>query len=299
MRVLAAGIVAILLAVPGHAYFEAAEVGARALALGHSFVSVADDASAVYWNPAGLVALPHSEFLLSYDEAADVDGMRHGFAALALHPGPVSVGFGWRHGGTDAALREDVVYLSIARTAIRRSLGAFASGGATLKVARLGLDIAGFEDVSGLHSSATRVTADAGILLAPIPNVTTGVMVRNLGQPTFDLLEGGTRTAWEHEVEWGVSLRWREDAWLHVSRLHHPRASETRVAGEYRIAGVLGVRAGVGRQFVAGGIGVAWERWTLDAAYRTRDILGWTYRIGLRRGFGAERATAGGDFDSF
>jgi hypothetical protein len=112
-------------------------------------------------------------------------------------------------------------------------------------------------------------------------------------------LEGGARTALEHEVEWGVSLRWREDAWLHVSRFHHARASETRVAGEYRVAGALGVRAGVGRQSVAGGIGIAWDRWTFDAGFRARDILGWTYRVGLRRAFGAERAAAGGDFDAF
>ncbi len=32
-------------------------IGARAIGLGGAFVSVADDASAVYWNPAGLTQL--------------------------------------------------------------------------------------------------------------------------------------------------------------------------------------------------------------------------------------------------
>lgn len=36
-------------------------VGARALALGGSYVATADDATAVYWNPAGLAALERSE----------------------------------------------------------------------------------------------------------------------------------------------------------------------------------------------------------------------------------------------
>jgi len=299
MRALAFMIAVAWIASPVHAYFEANEVGARALGLGHSFVSVADDASAVHWNPAGLVTLARNEFLLSYDESADVEGLRHGFAALALHPGPVSVGFGWRHGGVEDAVGEDVLYASLARTAVRRSLGAYAAGGATLKLARLSVDTRGFEDVAGLHGSVTRVTADAGILIAPIPNVTTGVVVRNLGRPTFDVLQGGARSALPHEVEWGVSLRWREDAWLHLSRLHRDPGSETRAAAEFRVAQSLGVRAGLGRHAITGGIGIGWERWTFDAAFRSRDILGWTYRVGLRRAFGAERATAGGGFDDF
>ena len=42
--------------------------GARALGMGGAFVSVADDASAAYWNPAGLVQLDHSQILLMHAE---------------------------------------------------------------------------------------------------------------------------------------------------------------------------------------------------------------------------------------
>ena len=37
-------------------------VGARALGMGSSFVSIADDATAAYWNPAGLVQIPTARF---------------------------------------------------------------------------------------------------------------------------------------------------------------------------------------------------------------------------------------------
>jgi len=40
----------------------AACVGARQLAMGGAFIAIADDASAVYWNPAGLVQLKNIEF---------------------------------------------------------------------------------------------------------------------------------------------------------------------------------------------------------------------------------------------
>lgn len=54
-------------------------IGARAVAMGSSFVSVADDATAVYWNPAGIariqkgvLSINHTEWLagISYTQAA-------------------------------------------------------------------------------------------------------------------------------------------------------------------------------------------------------------------------------------
>jgi len=42
--------------------------GARALALGGSFTSVANDASATFWNPAGLAHIPSRELMLMHSE---------------------------------------------------------------------------------------------------------------------------------------------------------------------------------------------------------------------------------------
>ncbi len=48
-------------------------VGARASALGESFVAVANDPSAIYWNPAGLASMQRPEMLLSHiDWPADI-----------------------------------------------------------------------------------------------------------------------------------------------------------------------------------------------------------------------------------
>ncbi len=48
-------------------------VGARAAAMGESFVAVANDASAIFWNPAGLAALEGKEVLLAHtDWIADI-----------------------------------------------------------------------------------------------------------------------------------------------------------------------------------------------------------------------------------
>jgi len=49
-------------------------VGARATGLGESFVAVANDPSAIYWNPAGLASLQRQEVALSHvDWPADIN----------------------------------------------------------------------------------------------------------------------------------------------------------------------------------------------------------------------------------
>lgn len=49
-------------------------IGARAVGMGESFVAVANDPSAVYWNPAGLASLQRREFSVSHVQwPADVD----------------------------------------------------------------------------------------------------------------------------------------------------------------------------------------------------------------------------------
>lgn len=50
-------------------------VGARAVALGNSFVGLADDESAIYYNPAGLVQIPGYALATSYNNyLADIQG---------------------------------------------------------------------------------------------------------------------------------------------------------------------------------------------------------------------------------
>ncbi len=50
-------------------------IGARAAAMGESFVAVADDASAIYWNPAGLTRLTQRE--LSASHHAYIQGLNY------------------------------------------------------------------------------------------------------------------------------------------------------------------------------------------------------------------------------
>ena len=49
-------------------------VGTRAQGMGGAFVAVADDATATYWNPAGLASIPIFDLTLAFRILDVVDG---------------------------------------------------------------------------------------------------------------------------------------------------------------------------------------------------------------------------------
>lgn len=58
-------------------------VGSRGVAMGESFVAVANDASALYWNPAGLVQFSDNQMIASHTEyVADI---KHDFFGATYH----------------------------------------------------------------------------------------------------------------------------------------------------------------------------------------------------------------------
>jgi len=58
-------------------------IGARAIGLAGAFTAVADDASALFWNPAGLTRLGENQLFLSFDLPADFSA-----AAVIYQPTP-------------------------------------------------------------------------------------------------------------------------------------------------------------------------------------------------------------------
>jgi hypothetical protein len=268
--------------------------------LGNSFVSVADDASALYWNPAGVVRVPRHQVLFTVEHAGEMEGLQRSFAAIVLHSSLLSGAAGWSTAGLEGALRENLFSLSLSRHLVRRTLGAFISAGGTFKVAQVALHEEGLKALPGVAESVTKVTGDLGVLLSPIPNVQIGAIVRNLGQPQFDLVEGGEVTTLESEVEWGLSLRLRPEAQLHFSRAHLGHGwTESRLGLELTVGAYLGIRMGVTPSLVSTGFGVRWRGVRIEPSFQAHKELGLLSRIGLQYEFGAPRRGVGESFDAF
>jgi len=119
-KVLSLALLAMLLSSEAGALFEkggATGVGARPLGMGGAFVALADESSAVYWNPAGLSDLKGAEVYLSYDRIFN-GKIEYYFPTFAvpLWKG-ITIGGAWERkdfvDSSDHAI-EDTVYFSLA-----------------------------------------------------------------------------------------------------------------------------------------------------------------------------------------
>jgi len=281
---LAAAMVLLGVAPPARAYFERIEVGARGVSLGRAFVASADDASALYWNPAGLAALRRPELLLDYARPYVLDDLNEGFGAVAWPLGFGTLAAGWHHRSVADVVSEDLFSISLARS------GSIGHGpwrihtGATLKAARVSYDTTDEADYGAL----TRVTGDAGIIVRG-PRLSVGYIVRNIVEPEFDFVSGGGGTPLPRRFDAGAAYQWHPDSKLvaAVGSGDDDRL-DARIGGEVVFYDVLSVRAGVSDARFTGGVGLTARRWRLDSAFVTHPDLGVSYRVSLAVPLGAQ-----------
>ena len=221
-------------------------VGARAAALG-AFVAVADDASAVVWNPSGLVGGPIFNVSIglgrSRREPADPPARGHTAQQISttlVAIGTTPVGLGYYRIATTAidAVNSAVVPTSgreeghvIVRklttthlgATVQQSLGDYLTLGATLKLVRGNVAVA-----SGAVSSwsdafdvnvrdargSTRGDLDAGAMLS-LGRVRAGVVLRNATAPTFGDREVGETVTLKRHARAGIA--WANQ-WPGISR---------------------------------------------------------------------------------
>ncbi len=224
-------------------------VGVRAQGMAGAFTAVADDATATWWNPAGIATGAYFSAVLEYDRPRrlpddPIRGLSLAFPALGLsyYRLPLSQIASGTTTAMDAASRQQEGALSVYGASVGQSLGNHLVVGSTVKLVRAG------ETKTGLDVGA----------MASFGRARLGLMVRNAREIEFN---SGTPDAW--------TLR------------RHARAGAAFTTGSRGVVGqaTLAVdadltasttRAGEDRRVAAGG-----EVWT------SRRVLG------LRGGFSA------------
>lgn len=244
--------------------------GARALGMGGAYTAIADEADAIYWNPAGLARLEKKQVSLSHVELGN--GSRHDFLAYAHPAGRATFGGAF-------------TYLSHGTIAGRDSLGrptgsyqasdaaaAFAAG---VKTEAVDLGVSVKYVRSHIASSEAQGAAlDAGVkreLPAGGGTVLLGAAVRNLGP---GLKYADQRNDLPLRADFGVGYRFAQGHSLAVQLQTGPRGAgaEGGAGGELKAMEGVFLRLGyTSKGSAVGGSG-------FDAA------RGLALGLGLRRG---------------
>jgi hypothetical protein len=272
-------------------------VGARGLGMGGAYTALADDANAIYWNPAGLAQLDKREFTASHAEL--FESTRHDFLAYA-HP---------TSRGTFAA---GLTYLSQGRIDGRDSLGRQTAGyGASdaavsagyarkLDFAEVGAAFKYLRSHIG-SAEAQSFAVDFGVRreldgIGP-GKLALGAALRNLGP---GLKYDRERNDLPLRLSLGAGYKLAGGHAVAAELVNGPRGAGTdaSLGGEYQAVKNLYMRAGyTTRTAITGGsgfdaargltlgLGFRNEKWSLDYAVLPSGELGRSHRFSLSTRF--------------
>lgn len=280
-------------------------VGARAAAMGDAFVSLANDASALYWNPAGITQLPGVSLHVSHTEyVADIahefagvvlalgEANAIGVSVIALHTDEMALttevqpyGTGQRFSYSDLALG-----LSYARQLTDKF-----SAGITARVVREDLatvHLTGFlVDVGTIYETGWRGSRFAVSISNFGTDLTaSGEITDFLGNPVPDVSYQSFSAPLMFRIGFSVDVLSGESQRATLAfQLDHPNddAEHFNMGGEYRLNDRIVLRAGYKRREQVGGLTAGFgldlplpgRSLAVDYAFTDFGILGYINRF--------------------
>jgi len=280
--VVAAGLAA-LLAQPAAANFVEVETGARAMGMGGAFIAVADDVTALHWNPAGLSAVDRVQVFGMRTSVYGVDEISEDSAAAAWGTGTRAFALGWSRTGAQDLYNEDTIVLGVGTTTPVEGL----SAGVAVK--RLSIEAPGYEyynDPAFDADGDAAFAADLGCLYRR-PTWTAAAVVRNIGEPELSLLSTTEETDPVYaELRLGASYLFREvmlmSAEWRVPReapAYYDEKASLNLGTEIWFYDAFALRTGMNRDRITAGLGLKSKNLLVDVALLSERRIGSLYRL--------------------
>ncbi|MHB9155380.1 MAG: PorV/PorQ family protein [Endomicrobiales bacterium] len=277
--------------------------GARSLAMGKTFVGVADDASAVYWNPAGLTQLKTQDitalYASLYDETAysfisyarPVAGSGAiGIAVVNLNSGGFQLRDEFNYDTGIASLNETAAIISYAKTlwygSTAKGDGGRLSAGINLKAVNQNIDSTGDTGYGmdlGLFWSHCAAESECGSILAPL---SIGLSLQNVIAPSLKLRNEAD--TYPLGVTLGFGYRFFEEKLLLALDINQisGRQLKMHLGGEYVLNKLIAFRVGLDETELTSGLGFKWNNYSLDYAFAYHDAWSANENLGISHRFG-------------
>lgn len=255
--------------------FEPLGLGARPLAMGRSFVALANDASCMYWNPAGLTQLDKDEIITMYSDLYNMGLISYQGISYA-HPGigGGAIGFGYTRLATSAKVdfldfQENTFMFSYAMSPLK-----YTSVGVNLKYY-----LADFE------TSGTGAGIDAGVLFNYNNIISVGVTAQDLNGPKVQF-QSGSSDKLPMNLKAGLAVAPIQDLVVALDMDNVNEDAKLHVGAEYWLGKYFAVRAGGINQYqgnwtYSGGLGIVYKAIKLDYAYQRHFDLEDTHFVSL------------------
>jgi tetratricopeptide (TPR) repeat protein len=273
--------------------------GSRAISLGRAYSTLADDASAPYWNPAALRNVQSMQFMAMYlpsltgGDYLGADYMYAGFVYPTLSAGAFGVGY-TRVGTTfdrydeqhrpegEGDYSESQLLISYAA---ERHFGWFfgtLSGGASFKISRQIID----------PFSSNTPGVDVGLLYTPdsFRALKLGVNLQDVAGGSYKLDVDEDTVDRTIMMGAGYTKRFESGAALRMMLQYDmPERADSRFhAGvEYAFSKMVSLRAGYDDGTPTFGLGVGYGNYGLDYAFQSEEELGSTQAFTFNARFGS------------
>lgn len=256
--------------------------GARALGMGGAFTSVADDASAVFYNPAGLGLIANQEFTLMH--ATFFEGTQYNYAGW-VYPTLKSGGFGiglMRVGTDDITRRNnyvDIGNFGFSNLQLLLSYGnrihENISLGTNFKIVYQSID----------HYSDYGLALDFGIKAKLTKHLSTGFIARDIIPAEIKLIS--TKESFPTSIAGGLSYENNfENEMIDFTAAFEIEKSENRslkvhTGSELTFSNRYSLRAGYDRDNLSFGLGYIYNNLLIDYTYKVLDYIEDSHRFSL------------------
>jgi hypothetical protein len=265
------------------------EEGARATAMGGAFIAVADDASGVFWNPAGLGLTSGFKLTGMHTRLYSIGDLSEDCLAVTYSGWRRSgFGFGWARTGLEDVYNENTY---VAGAGTRFVLDGLSVGGA-LRVYRLAAPGYEYYNDPNFKDGDTGYAADLGLLYRA-SNWSLAATMRNIGEPELSLI-GTTQSSdpIRAEVRLGGTYTFRE-VMLVTGEVRLPadvpgyyESRTTYCLGtEVWFFDAFALRSGLQGDTATAGLGLRIDNLTMDGALMAAGRPGSKYRLSLSLDF--------------
>jgi hypothetical protein len=254
-------------------------IGARALAMGGAFVAVADDATAVCWNPAGLAQLGDTRLTGMSTDLYGL-GVTHQYVGAVTSFANLGIGLGWERAAIDGQVVDGASGLGNSFTWTEQAIiGSLAAN--VMDIAMAGANVKYYLADSGLGDSASGFGFDLGLLVSLGDMFVIGVNAMDLAGSAVEW-DGGATDVVSGVYKAGMAMKLADDMLVMAADVDFDGSSlgDTHVGVEFNVIDEFALRGGVvltddfQDYYFTVGAGINVAGLYVDAAYVLEETLG-------------------------